>query len=179
MFSAVTGPNIVTPYLHDVEVNQAAIVANFVADREPTAAYVGWGDGHVEDLMVDWSREEARGTIFGLHEYDFPGTFTVTFTLRGADGWLDSQTLFVTVDGPQTAAGDGPGLAAAADGLGVSDSAVASAALAADPAGPPRVDAVFLDSTAWSSDFRSYNGYANGYPVPAGADQLKALPWTT
>ena len=49
---------------------------------------------------------------------------------------------------------------------------------------PPRVAALYADSTAWTAAFRNalqaqgLGTAALGYRVPAGADQLKSLPWS-
>ena len=50
-------------------------------------------------------------------------------------------------------------------------------------AAPPRVQGVYVGSTAWKPSFTGLlagQGLGNelGYAVPAGADELKSLPWT-
>jgi hypothetical protein len=96
--------SILTPYQHDVEGDKVAIVADFTADARPSAAYVGWGDGAIEDMLLDYDPAADAGTAFGLHEYATPGHYNVTFslrtfTLRQPGGYIDARTFFIDVPG--------------------------------------------------------------------------------
>src|SRR3989442_10215839 len=61
LLSATTGPTIVTPYQHDAEADEVAVVADFTADARPVDAYIGWGDGTIEDLTMDYTAAENAG----------------------------------------------------------------------------------------------------------------------
>lgn len=180
LLSAATGPNIVTPYLHDVEWEKVGLVADFTADDRPVSGRIDWGNGVSEELMLDYDAASDSGRVYGYHEYAAPGVYSVTFTLTGADGWVSSQSFDVNaVFQSSTPISEGywSSPAAAPPGTVVGEQGMfAGGEVQSMTATPPTVQAVFVDSTVWTSAFRTYLG-GTGYPVPAGSAQLKSLPW--
>jgi hypothetical protein len=149
--------SIVAPYSTAVEGGKVGIVADFTADTRPTQAYVGWGDGSIKDLTLDYDPATGAGTVYGLHDFGSPGRYTVTFSLRQPGYVIDAQTF--TVDVP----GDAPTPAPTDDGVSAPGGATTDGALVDGGASldsvsagtAPAVDAVLVDSTAWASTFRS------------------------
>jgi hypothetical protein len=182
--------SILTPYQHDVEGDKVAIVADFTADALPSAAYVGWGDGTIKDMLLDYEPETDAGTAYALHEFATPGHYTVTFTLRQPGGYIDARTFYVDVPGePAPAPDPGEANTVPSDGLASGNGSLApdgaltdSGSSSAMSGTAPTVAAVYVDSTAWATSFRNYiasHGLGDyGYKVPDGTAQALNLPWT-
>jgi len=71
LFSGTIRTEIVDPYHHSYDGGQVGLVADFVADAPPTDAFVGWGDGELRKLIVDYSPVEKRGRAYAIHSYDY------------------------------------------------------------------------------------------------------------
>src|SRR5207247_378861 len=99
--------------------------------------------------------------------------------LVGRDGWTSSQSFPVTATArPEEPAGEG--------NVSIAPSEFSSPDFggtfgAESMSSGPTVQAVFVDSSAWVSSFRSYLASHSlgdsGYKVPDGTNQLKDLPW--
>jgi VCBS repeat-containing protein len=63
-------------------------------------ATIDWGDGRVSTGKVTEPTADAGGTVKGGHAYTRAGTYTVTVTVRDAEGNARSDTLKVTVKQP-------------------------------------------------------------------------------
>lgn len=163
--------------------------ASFLVDftdsaNETHAVSVDWSDGAATPGLID-EPSAGRGTAYGQHAYTVPGSYPVTVTLTDSTG-LSASTAFNAVFSPALTEaplqeqgvvlappyGDSPV-------AGFAPEASSSAAAADSTA--PRVQAVFVDSTAWASAFRSYPNTdgisANGFYVGSGAAQSVTIPW--
>lgn len=162
--------------------------ADFAADTKPVEAYAGYGDGTVEDLMMDYDRTTGQGRVYGLHDYTFEHTFTVTYFIKTRDGWSDADTFFVTAG--SCGCGDQPadeaepdGLASLPGGTATTSSTEMNAADAALFQDVPHVTTAYVAGTSWTPSFLQFMAAAGqgsaqyGYAVPGG-DQLNELPWS-
>src|SRR5881296_809748 len=109
LFSAATGPNIVTPFETAVEFQQVGVVFDFEAVERPVSATIDLGQGTgPQDLLVDYDPQARSGTGYAALEYAQPGDYTVTLKLVGPDGWTSSQSFPVTATArPDEPAGEG------------------------------------------------------------------------
>src|SRR2546423_7493427 len=68
--------NILTPVQHAALGSQAAFFADYTAGQAPASTRVWWGDGAIEDLMLDYDGATNRGTVYGIHDYAAPGIYS-------------------------------------------------------------------------------------------------------
>ena len=133
-----------------------------------------WGDGDSSPTAIDTF--QGLSILTARHTYPAAGNYSATLTLISrATAEQTSQSLNLTVTDPPLEIPSvlGPSLWAATSEPSSPET------LTPDPAGPPAVMAVYVDSAAWTSALRTYMRLGpEGYAIPAGTDQLKALPWT-
>src|SRR5437867_2745059 len=179
LLSAATGPNIVTPFETAVEFQQVGVVFDFEAHERPVQATIDLGNGAApQDLLLDFDASSRSGTAYAALGYARPGDYTVTLKLVGADGWTSSQSFPVTASTrPDEPITEGQSSAAPSEFSPDFGGTFGAESMSAGPT----VQAVFVDSTAWVSSFRSYLASHSlgdsGYKVPDGTNQLKDLSW--
>jgi fibronectin type 3 domain-containing protein len=179
--------NIVTPIQHAAEGNRVGFFAGYAAGQRPDSTRVWWGDGTIEELMVDYDGDAHAGTVYGLHDYASPGVYSVTFSVTGVSGSSDTETFFTDDPGEEpssqepTATSDG--FVSETPGAALGDSFTDGASAPDSLATAPTVTGVFVGGSAWAPSFNNYlqaqglGESAFGFSVTA-ADQLNELPWT-
>jgi hypothetical protein len=143
-------------------------------DGDSYAASVDWGDGGSSFATID--RFDSLSVISAEHTYPAAGDYPLTLTLISrATSERNSASIEVTVaDAPPPPISIpqvvGPDAFRSPSGP--------SSPNLLDASGPPQVIGVYVDSSTWTSAFRTYMAMDDlGYAIPAGADQLKTLAW--
>src|SRR2546423_7566355 len=68
--------NILTPVQHAAEGNRVGFFADYAAAQRPASTRVRWGDGTIEDLMLDYDGATHSGTAYGVQDYAAPAVYS-------------------------------------------------------------------------------------------------------